>query len=133
MPQIVIYSTCARDRQRCVSCLHAIQRAQARTADHALSHAEFQRLGAPTSLILTGSHICIGTQSGAVLGVPKASAQRGSADFTVELKPPAGVGRLLTSLFARCNWPLHIFFSHTPASMGSKKLEHHLGLMLYGA
>ena len=63
---------------------------------------EFQRLGAPTVLLMVGSHICIGTQSGTVLGVPKASAQRGSADFAVELKPPAGVGRLLTSLFARC-------------------------------
>ena len=66
-------------------------------------HAEFQRLGPPTALLLVGSHICIGTQSGAVLGVPKASAQRGGADFAVELKPPGGVGRLLTSLFARCS------------------------------
>ncbi len=68
-------------------------------------HAEFQKLGPPTALLLVGSHICIGTQSGTVLAVPKASAQRGSADFAVELKPPGGVGRLLTSLFARCSFP----------------------------
>ena len=73
-------------------------------------HAEFQRLGPPTVLLLVGSHICIGTQSGTVLAVPKASAQRGSADFAVELKPPAGgVGRLLTSLFARCSFPIYGF------------------------
>ncbi len=64
-------------------------------------HAEFQRLGMPTTLLSVGSHICIGTQSGTVLGVPMTSAQRGNADFAVELKLPAGVGRLLTSLFAR--------------------------------
>ena len=66
------------------------------------SSADFQRLGAPTALASAASHICIGTQSGTILGIPKASAQRGNADFAVELKPPAGVGRLLSSLFARC-------------------------------
>ena len=69
--------------------------------------AEFQRLGAPTVLLLVGAHICIGTQSGTVLAVPKGSAQRSSADFAVELKPPAGVGRLLTSLFARYSFLAH--------------------------
>ena len=46
-------------------------------------------------------------QSGTVLAVPKGSAQRSSADFAVELKPPAGVGRLLTSLFARYSFLAH--------------------------
>ena len=63
---------------------------------------EFQRLGAPTAMLLVGPHICIGTQSGTVLAMPQASAQRGSTDFAVDLKPTAGIGRLLTSFFARC-------------------------------
>ena len=53
-------------------------------------------------MLLVGKHICIGTQSGTVLAMPQASAQRGSTDFAVDLKPTAGMGRLLTSFFARC-------------------------------
>ena len=53
-------------------------------------------------MLLVGPHICIGTQSGTVLAMPQASAQRGSTDFAVDLKPTAGIGRLLTSFFARC-------------------------------
>ena len=69
---------------------------------------EFQRLGAPTALLLVGKHICIGTQSGTVLAMPQASAERGSTDFAVDLKPAAGMGRLLTSFFARCCPCMHM-------------------------
>ena len=59
-------------------------------------------------MLLAGKHICIGTQSGAVLAMPRASAQRGSTDFAVDLKPAAGMGRLLTSFFARCCPCMHM-------------------------
>ncbi len=95
---------------------HAILKAGRCTKMRLRASAEFQRRGAPTALVSAASHICIGFQSGTILGIPKASAERGTADFAIELKPPAGMGRLLSSLFARCRQqsqhntgPQHLF------------------------
>ena len=64
--------------------------------------AELQRLGAPTAMLVVDGLMCIGGQSGAISCFPQASLELGSLEGAFELRETGGVGRLLTSFFARC-------------------------------
>lgn len=63
--------------------------------------ADLPRLGAPTALVALEGVLCMGCQNGSVLCIPQASLRAGTTEGASELKDAGGVGRLLTSLFAR--------------------------------
>jgi hypothetical protein len=63
--------------------------------------AELSRLGAQTAMVAAAGHVCIGGAAGGVTCIPQASLRRGSVEGAFELRDAGGVGRLLTSLFAR--------------------------------
>lgn len=52
-------------------------------------------------MLAAAGHVCIGGTAGGITCIPQASLQRGSAEGAFELRDAGGVGRLLTSLFAR--------------------------------
>lgn len=79
-----------------------------RFATACVTVTELQRLGAPTAMLAAAGHLCIGGAAGGIACVPVPSLRRGSAEGAFELRDAGGMGRLLTSLFARWGhrWPL---------------------------
>lgn len=98
---------------RCIGKTHPFKTGKQQCPDSACACAtELQRLGAPTALLAAAGHLCIGGAAGGITCVPLPSLRRGSAEGALELRDAGGVGRLLTSLFARCAaWPSLWLFS----------------------
>lgn len=79
----------------------ACQALRMRASRPVMMCADLPRLGAPTALVALEGVLCMGCQNGSVLCIPQASLRAGTTEGASELKDAGGVGRLLTSLFAR--------------------------------
>jgi hypothetical protein len=83
----------------CVAMMHGL-RVKSKS-DLLLPCSDLQRLGAPADMLVMGEHLCLGCSGGSILCIPRASLQRGTAEGALELRDAGGMGRLLTSFFAR--------------------------------